>query len=80
MFCVGDMVRVKNEVIPPANKWMIELCGGKVFRIRQIGTGERYYLDIPNNFISNGHLLVWCVANFERVEQTLDLSGIDSLI
>ena len=41
-FIEGDLVYVKNEVIIPANEYMINSFGGRVFTIKRIVTGRSY--------------------------------------
>ena len=82
MFRVGDWVRVKRELILPANSYMIELCGGKVYQI--IWKGDFcYQLNIPDSDIPNGTLLRWGADNLEYAfitEEAVDFSGLDTLI
>lgn len=42
-FIEGDLVYVKNEVIMPANEYMIDSFGGRVFTIKHIVTYRDNY-------------------------------------
>ena len=42
-FIEGDLVYVKNEVIIPANEYMINSFGGRVFTIKRIVTDGSNY-------------------------------------
>jgi len=86
-FIEGDLVYVKNEVIIPANEYMINSFGGRVFTIKRIDTYrsnfKRYYLtknsmsgDCPSidDFVwSPDNLIPYdgFIANFDGIEELI---------
>ena len=86
-FIESDLVYVKNEVIIPANEYMIDSFGGRVFTIKRIVTDRSnykgYYLtknsmsgDCPSidDFVWSAENLIpyhGFIANFDGIDDLI---------
>ena len=86
-FIEGDLVYVKNEVIIPANEYMIDSFGGRVFTIRRIVTDRSNYRGyyLTKNSMSGDcpsvDDFVWSACNLIPYHGFIaNFDGIDELI
>lgn len=88
-FIEGDLVYVKNEVIIPANEYMIDSFGGRVFTIKRIVT-DRYSYNYKGYYLTKNSMsgdcpsiddFVWSPDNLIPYHGFIaNFDGIDELI
>lgn len=84
-FIEGDLVYVKNEVIIPANEYMIDSFGGRVFTIKHIVNGVYSGCYLTKNQLSGDcpsvDEFVWDFDNLIPYHGFIaNFDGIDELI
>ena len=85
-FHEGDLVLIRNEVIPPATDYMIDQFGNEILMVqgRYRGTGSTRY-QLTKSYLSEDapyvEAFVWGQENLIPIQYCdVDFDGIDELI